>query len=95
MKIAILSLIFFLAFQGITAQKVSNLPVGTYQTYFYGFNYTSNKWLRGDIVLLSESDYKMSKEKETGKYKFDPEQQRVYFLSGPLKKCLRKNHIEQ
>jgi len=35
----------------------------------------------------------MSNEKETGKYKFDLEKQRVYFLSGPLKNVYAKTAL--
>lgn len=86
MKILFLALSAFLFFQPINAQKkVESLPTGTYETYFYGFDYNLNKWLRGDIILLKGNNYRLSEENEIGKYQFDAGKQRVYFLSGPLK----------
>ena len=94
MKFLFTSVLFFCFISFSSAQKkVSHLPIGTYQTYFYGYNYSLNKWLRGDIILLSEGTYKMSNEKEAGNYKFDKENQRVYFLSGPLKNVFAKTAI--
>ncbi len=77
----------------IAQTKVSKLPEGTYQTYFYGYNYSLNKWLRGDIILLPGNTYKMSNEKVTGKYRFDEAKQRLYFLSGPLKNVYATTRI--
>lgn len=69
--------------------QVKDLPKGTYETYFYGFGGLT-KWLRGDLILLSGTTYKLSDEKEVGNFRFDPVKQRVYFLSGPLKNVFAK-----
>ena len=90
MKAPLLILFSLFFYFTTTAQKVSNLPVGTYQNYFYGWDYQLNKWLRGDIVLLSANTYKLSDEKEVGQYKFDVANQRVHFSSGPLKNVFAK-----
>lgn len=95
MKYLTLALLSFLLFHTTYAQKqkVANLPTGTYQTYFYGWDYQLNKWLRGDIILLTSTTYKLSDEKEIGRYRFDANQQRVYFLSGPLKNVFAKTAL--
>ena len=86
MKILFIALFGFLFCQPTNAQKkVQSLPTGTYETYFYGFDYNLNKWLRGDIILLKGNKYRLSEENTIGEYQFDAQKQRVYFLSGPLK----------
>jgi hypothetical protein len=90
MKLLFTLLIFLCSLGSFAQNKVSKLPTGTYQTYFYGFNYSLNKWLRGDIILLSSDTYKMSAEKAIGRYKFAPGERRVYFFSGPLRNVYAK-----
>lgn len=93
MKTLALIALFVVISLSSQAQKVTKLPVGTYQTYFYGWDYQLNKWLRGDIILLSATTYKLSDEKEVGKFNFDAARQRVYFLSGPLKNVFAKTAV--
>lgn len=68
-------------------KQVADLPAGRYEAFV---KQTQNKWNKGDIILLDNSQYKISTSDDTGAYKFSATAQRVFFTSGPLKTVFAK-----
>lgn len=87
MKYLILSLLFFISGFCAQAQNIKELPSGKYETKT---KTAQNKWEKGDIVLIDDSHYKLSKDGETGEYRFSAAAQRIFFTSGPLKSAFTK-----
>lgn len=58
------------------------MPSGVYETYFFGFNYTLEKWLGGDIEIHPGGRYVF--QDEAGRYTLDGETDRVIWQDGPL-----------
>ena len=52
-----------------------------------------DKWERGDIILVNDSQYRISTSNEVGEYKFSVTAQRVFFTSGPLKSLYAKTSL--
>ncbi len=76
-------LAFLLVLAGVAhAQKteVAELPTGTYQ-----IQNSKASGLKGDLVLVDDSHYKLSNDDAVGEYKFSTAAQRVLFVSGSLK----------
>jgi hypothetical protein len=76
-------LLFFIAVTGVVQaqqNRVGQLPTGTYQV-----QQANSSSLKGDIVLVDDSHYKLSNENTVGEYKFSATAQRILFLSGTLK----------
>ena len=93
MKQILLSFFFFLLFAGTTMsqdKQAAELPVGKYETILKS---NQVKWEKGDIILLDEHQYKISKSIEIGEYRFSVTAQRVFFTSGPLKTVFAKTTI--
>ncbi len=61
---------------------VSELPPGRYTALL---KTGSAKWDRGDILLLNNSQYRISSEEEAGEYRISITAQRIFFTSGPLR----------
>ena len=87
MKHALLFIVLTLSSLLITAQNVTELPAGKYETKT---KTASNKWEKGDIIIIDESHYKLSSSGEIGEYKFSVAAQRIFFTSGPLKSAYTK-----
>lgn len=86
MKSFLLTLILCSFISGAGAQESSSaLPKGRYLTAV-----GSNKWEKGDIIILDESRYQLSSTKETGEYRHSESAQRVFFTSGPLKNAFAR-----
>ncbi len=66
---------------------VSDLPPGRYTALL---KTGSAKWDRGDILLLNNSQYRISSEEEAGEYRISITAQRIFFTSGPLKSAYTK-----
>lgn len=82
-RFLLILIIFLFASHGMAQNKtVNSLPHGKYETVL---KQDQHKWERGDIILINESQYKMSKGSEIGEYRFSITAQRVFFTSGPLK----------
>jgi hypothetical protein len=64
--------------------------MGKYETYL---KQSQNKWVTGDIILLSPNQYKVSSTNEVGEYRFSASAQRVFFVSGPLKTVFAKTEL--
>ena len=89
MKLSLL-LLFLMTSVVVQAQKdrVSQLPVGTYQ-----IQGNAGNSFKGDIVLIDDSHYKLSTENTVGEYKFSATAQRILFLSGTLKGAFARTSI--
>lgn len=70
--------------------SVSTLPTGKYETYL---RQSQNKWITGDIILLSQNQYKVSSANEVGEYRFSASAQRIFFVTGPLKTVFAKTEL--
>jgi hypothetical protein len=69
---------------------VNSLPPGKYETVS---KTEQNKWERGDIILVNDSQYRISTSNEVGEYRFSVTAQRVFFTSGPLKSLYAKTSV--
>lgn len=87
MKYSLLSALFVLTVLFTTAQNVSDLPAGKYETKIKA---AQNKWEKGDIIIIDDSHYKLSNSSDVGEYKFSVAAQRIFFTSGPLKSAFTK-----
>lgn len=87
MKSIYVLLFFVISAVSVHAQSVSALPPGKYATKIKA---TQNKWEKGDVVLLNDSQYKLSSDAEVGDYRFSAAAQRIFFTSGPLKGAYTK-----
>ena len=89
MKWILLLLLGLLGSFGTFAQtsQVASLPVGRYET---ALKNSSAKWDKGDIIFISDSQYKVSSSPELGEYRFSMAAQRVFFVTGPLKGVFAK-----
>lgn len=96
MKPFLSTLLFLCTISTCSAQTetVGTLPVGIYNTYSLGDEGKAGKWLRGDVVLVDEAQYRLSGGDEAGKYKFSATAQRVFFLTGPLQGVFAKTVIK-
>src|SRR5687767_1494659 len=65
-----------------TAQTVTALSPGKYETKTKA---AQKGWEKGDIILLDDTHYKLSSDKEVGEYRLSVAAQRIFFTSGPLK----------
>lgn len=86
MKYLLLLLLVFVTAFSVKAQNIKELPSGKYETK----TKTENKWEKGDIILIDDSHYKLSKDGDTGEYRFSAAAQRIFFTSGPLKSAFTK-----
>jgi hypothetical protein len=86
MKSIVLLLVLSCCLQNIGAQ-VNNIPAGKYET---SVKEKGMKWEKGDLIILNETQYKLTSSNETGEYKFSAIAQRVFFTSGPLKSFFAK-----
>ena len=84
-------LFLFSTFVTFTAlAQASDLPVGKYQAFF---KQSQDKWSKGDIILIDNSHYKISSDKEVGEYRFSATAQRIFFINGPLKSVYAKTQV--
>jgi hypothetical protein len=92
MKALILSVLLLFTTGLCTAQNepVGKLPAGKYESFL---NQSNHKWEQGDLILLDENRYQVSKSNETGEYRFSVTAQRVFFTSGPLKGVFAKTTL--
>jgi hypothetical protein len=75
------SIVFFSAFS-LKAQNVTSLSPGNYETRI---KQGTNKWDKGDVILIDDTHYKLSGSNDIGEYRFSVAAQRLFFTSGPLK----------
>lgn len=61
---------------------IGELPIGTYEPYFWGFDGQMNYWLAGDIEIESGNAYVFQGEK--GGYGVDTASGRIVFTDGNL-----------
>ena len=87
MKSLLLCTLLIAAALSASAQNVTSLAPGKYQTKT---KVAPNKWDKGDIILLDDSRYKLSGSDEVGEYRFSMAAQRIFFTSGPLKSAFTK-----
>jgi hypothetical protein len=91
MKAFILLSLSFLTCAFANAQSsVDNLPAGRYETVLKN---NTDKWEKGDIILLDDNRYRISTSNEIGDYKFSVSAQRIFFTSGPLKSIYAKTTL--
>jgi hypothetical protein len=74
------------------SSSVTSLPMGKYETFL---KQSQNKWVTGDIILLSQNQYKVSSTNEVGEYRFSASAQRVFFVTGPLKAVFAKTGLTE
>jgi hypothetical protein len=87
MKLFLLLGLFLLPALCLKAQNVTSLSPGKYETKI---KTAQNKWEKGDIILLDDNRYKLTKTDEVGEYRFSVAAQRIFFTSGPLKTAYTK-----
>lgn len=85
MKVALLTISFWMLALVTRAQDVPSLPKGRYESTIRN----NGKWEKGDIQLLDDSHYRLGNSGE-GEYRFSATSQRVFFTSGPLKGVFAK-----
>lgn len=90
MKPIALLFVFSFAFLLGSAQAVSQLPSGKYETRLKA---AQKSWEKGDIILLDDTHYKLSSGGDVGEYKFSVAAQRIFFTSGPLKSLFTKVNL--
>lgn len=71
----------------VKAQSVATLVPGRYEAKV---KQATNRWEKGDVILLDNSNYKLSNSNEVGEYMFSVAAQRIFFTSGPLKSAFTK-----
>lgn len=88
MKSFLLFLFTFLLLQ-VSAQQKANLtlPPGRYEA---SVKPGTDKWERGDIILLDDNHYRISSSDEVGEYRISAAAQRIMFTSGPLRAVYAK-----
>lgn len=91
MKSSFFSLLFVSAAYFAQAQNVTDLVPGKYETKL---KTASKKWDKGDVIILDDSHYRLSSDKEVGEFRFSVAAQRVFFTSGPLKSAYTKVAIK-
>ena len=84
MKLALLTISFWMLALVTQAQDVTNLPKGRYESIIRN----NGKWEKGDIQLVDDSHYRLGNSE--GEYRFSATSQRVFFTSGPLKGVFAK-----
>lgn len=77
-------------FTNPVATQSGDLPTGRYQAFF---KQNQNKWVKGDIILMADGQYKISTDKEVGEYKYSATAQRIFFINGPLKSVYAKTMV--
>lgn len=87
MKSYLLGLLFCCPALFATAQNVTNLAPGKYQSTIRS---AQNNWEKGDVFLLDENHYRLGESSEVGEYRFSVAAQRIFFTSGPLKSAFTK-----
>lgn len=68
----------------------AGVPTGTYETYFFGYNYSLEKWLGGDIEILPGGAYRFQNENGT----FRQSGGDVIWDSGPLKGVVARYKLD-
>lgn len=87
MKSFLLSLLFVSSAICVKAQNVTALLPGKYESKFKS---SQNRWEKGDVIILDDSHYRLSSDKEVGEYRLSVAAQRIFFTSGPLKSAFTK-----
>lgn len=87
MKSRLLTVLLFSAALSAKAQNVTDLVPGKYESKTKA---AQRRWEKGDVIILDDSRYRLSSDKEVGEYRFSVAAQRVFFTSGPLKGAYTK-----